>query len=479
MPKSKELFVCDNCGFESAKWLGRCPSCHNWNCFAAVTQELAAKPTAKVPQTWLNSENEAVELALIDYSQRQTYQPLQGFGEANKVLGGGLVHGSVTLLGGEPGIGKSTLILQWCQALPEATRILYVCGEESPEQIKLRAERLAIKRKSLYLYPEVNFLKICEMAKKLQVGLIVIDSIQTVYDPESSGSLGTVSQIKNVAAGFLRLCKENGITGILVGHMTKDGQIAGPMVLEHMVDTVLIFEGESGHDLRLLRASKNRFGTVNELAVLQMTSKGLDEVKNPSEILLSNRPQAVSGSAITAQIEGVRPLLLEVQALLTQANLGQALRMTQGFDRNRLNMLLALVSKQFGLNMLNYDCFINVIGGLKISEPACDLAVTAAILSSYYDMPLADNSIFIGELGLTGELRQVSACERRLKEAVSLGVKNIYLPSANKADVQRFQNKQVMADKQNNDLNIYLIDQLKQLPDVCLQKRANKVSEKL
>lgn len=472
MPKAKELFVCDNCSFESAKWLGHCPSCNSWNCFSAVAQEIASKLSAKVPQTWLNSQNEVVELDNVVCKNQQTYHSLQGFGEANKVLGGGLVRGSVILLGGEPGIGKSTLILQWCQALPETTKILYVCGEESPEQIKLRADRLAIKRKFLYLYPEVNFLRICEMAKKLGVGLIVIDSIQTVYDPEASGSIGAVSQIKNVAAGFLRLCKENGITGILVGHVTKEGQIAGPLVLEHMVDTVLLFEGENGHDLRLLRASKNRFGTVNELAVLQMTGNGLVEVENPSELMLTNRPQNVSGSAITAQIEGIRPLLLEVQALLNQANLGQALRMTQGFDRNRLNMLLALISKQFGFDMLNYDCFINVIGGLKICEPACDLAVAAAILSSYYDLPLPDDSLFLGELGLTGELRQISACERRLKEAISLGVKNIYLPSANKPDAQRFQ------VKQKADLNIYLIDQLKQLSDLCLTKKEGKIARK-
>lgn len=470
MAKVKESFVCSNCGFESVKWLGRCPSCQNWNCFESISKEISTKQVAKVPQTWLNSQNELVELCKLNSARQQTYQALANFLETNKVLGGGLVRGSVLLLGGEPGIGKSTLILQWCQALPESKKILYICGEESPEQIKLRAERLQIKRSQLYLYPEVNFTKICEMVKKLAPEIVIVDSIQTVYDPETAGSLGAVSQIKNVAAGFLRMCKESGITGILVGHVTKEGQIAGPLVLEHMVDTVLLFEGERGHDLRILRAQKNRFGTVNELAVLQMTGQGLAEVVNPSQLLLTNRPEAVSGSALTAQVEGVRPLLLEVQALLTQANLGQAMRMTQGFDRNRLNMLLALISKQFNLNMLNYDCFINVIGGLKINEPACDLAVAAAILSSYYDSALPDNSLFIGELGLTGELRQIANCERRLNEAVSLGIKNIYLPSANKQDVVRFRRKQTKA----NDLNIYLLDQLKQLSDLCFQKFTHK-----
>lgn len=464
MAKTKKIYICSGCNYESINWLGRCPNCQSWNSFVEETRISETAAADKGINSWLEDtagRSEAVELNQAAGVIESRFAPLKDFTDFNRVLGGGLVKGSLTLLGGEPGIGKSTLLLQLCRSVA-AARILYVCGEESPAQIKLRADRLGIKRSGIYLYPEVNFHKICQMAQKLQADLLIVDSIQTVYMPESSGNLGAVSQIKNAAAGFLRLCKSKGITGILVGHVTKEGQIAGPLVLEHMVDTVLMFEGDANHDLRMLRATKNRFGTVNELAVFQMTNTGLQEIQNPSHMLLANRPEGVSGSAVTAQLEGVRPLLLEVQALLNNANIGQAMRMTQGFDRNRLNMLLALLSKQFSLNLLNYDAFINVIGGLRIIEPACDLAVAAAILSSYYDMPLPNNSLFLGELGLTGELRSVNNIERRLNEAKGLGINQVFLPSADKSALSK--------SSLSTSLNLYFLDQLKQLTDICWQK---------
>lgn len=465
MAKNKAVYSCNACGYESVNWKGRCPSCQSWNTMEEVSR-FVAKEKSNDKTAWLDGmfhDAEPVALEDAPLNKEARYQLSAALSEVNQVLGGGLVKGSLLLLGGEPGVGKSTLLLQLCAHFKEIKKILYICGEESPAQIKLRADRLKLKRPGILLYPEVNLEKIIQTVSKLKPDLILVDSIQTIYSQEISGSVGAVSQIKHVAASFLRLAKAGGAGVILVGHITKDGQIAGPLILEHMVDTVLMFEGDKEQDLRLLRAVKNRFGTANELAVFTMTGDGLLPLSNPGVALLNRRPQGVSGSALTAQIEGARCLLMETQALLNNANPGQAIRMTQGFDRNRLNLLLALLSKQFGLNLFNYDVFVNVIGGLKITEPACDLAIVATVLSSYYDLPLLENSVFIGELGLTGELRQVNRLEQRLKAILQYGCRYIFLPSANK--------EHIAPDLLPPELTVYFIDHLRELPDICFENK--------
>lgn len=450
MAKNTTNYVCSECGFESSGWLGRCPSCSSWNSFTEQRTVQTPKANAAkggIQRGWLQDllnqddgpEANLSELQTLDniQSQSETYVS-SGIPEFDRVLGGGFVPGSLVLLGGDPGIGKSTLLLQACAHTRYQGSVLYVCGEESPQQVKLRADRLEIKAPQLRLSTEIIFERIAEIIMKLRPKLCIVDSIQTMYSEQGSSAPGTVSQVRDVTAGLLRLAKSLGTTVVLVGHVTKDGSLAGPRVLEHMVDTVLYFEGDNQNPLRLIRTIKNRFGTTNELGVFEMTAKGLLSVKNASLALLESRPHDVPGSAITCTLEGTRPLMLEIQALLAPAGYGTPQRMSQGIDRTRVSMLIALLEKQLGMNLSNMDSFINVVGGLRITEPAADLALVAAITSSFRDKALKDMLLLLGEVGLTGEVRPISAISERLLEATRLGFKAVIMPGSHRQTAERF-----------------------------------------
>lgn len=462
MAKQSSYF-CNVCGYETTGWLGRCPSCGSWNTMVEEPKQTNKKSRHS---SWIadNLSPSSGEDKLIDLNDSRANAEIRiksGIDELDTVLGSGFVRSSIVLLAGQPGIGKSTLLLQVCKSAKFKNNILYVCGEESTAQIKMRADRLGIKRSGIKLLPEISFEKIRDVIVKLKPDFCIVDSIQTIYSDEINSAPGSVSQVREVTAGLLRLAKELGTTIILVGHVTKDGSIAGPRVLEHMVDTVIYFEGDDGSDLRLIRAVKNRFGASNELGLFRMTGAGLIPIEDASSTLLEGRPHKVSGSSITATIEGNRPLLVEVQALLNPTPYGAGQRMTQGFDRQRLSLLLALIEKQLKLNISGQDVFINLIGGIKVNDPSIDLAVAAAIISSFKDLALKDSSIFIGELGLSGELRRVSNIEKRILEADKYGFENCFLPSANKRSLKNIENK--------ISCNLIYIDMLQEFIDVAFK----------
>jgi DNA repair protein RadA/Sms len=438
MSKTKTGFFCQNCGYESAKWAGKCPACNEWNTFV---EELVVKGTDKKAETdWKDYGNTGnlKTIALSDVSSAEEKRIMTPDAELNRVLGGGIVAGGIVLVAGEPGIGKSTLFLQAGLQLQGITT-LYISGEESEQQIKMRADRLNISNDSFYLLTETNTQHIFKEIKKLKPGVVIVDSIQTLQSPYVESSPGSVSQIRECAAELQRFAKETGTPVFLIGHITKDGSIAGPKILEHMVDTVLQFEGDRHYAYRILRTIKNRFGSTAELGIYEMTGNGMRAVSNPSEILITQKEDALSGIAIAATIEGMRPLLIEVQALVTQSVYGTPQRTVSGFDTRRLQLLLAVLEKRGGFHFGVKDVFVNIAGGLKVEDPSIDLAMVCALLSSYEDVPVPQHICFAGEVGLSGEIRAVNRIEQRIAEAEKLGFQKIILSKYNQKAIGKQQ----------------------------------------
>ncbi len=430
MSKVKTSFFCQNCGYESVKWVGQCPSCGQWNTFV---EELTQKDSKKNDNSWKDYKDEkrtnrTISLHEIKSSEEKRLPTSDA--ELNRVLGGGIVPGSLVLVAGEPGIGKSTLFLQnglWLKDIP----VLYISGEESEQQIKMRADRLGLKNENFFLLTETSTQIIFQEIKKLKPQLVIVDSIQTLQTPFIDSSPGSVSQIRECAAEFQRFAKETNTPVFLIGHITKDGSIAGPKILEHMVDTVLQFEGDRHYAYRILRTLKNRFGSTAELGIYEMTDEGMKGVLNPSEILITQKEDQLSGIAIAATIEGMRPLLIEVQALVTQSVYGTPQRTVSGFDLRRLQLLLAVLEKRGGFHFGMKDVFLNIAGGIKVEDPSIDLAVLCALLSSYEDVPLPQQICFAGEVGLSGEIRAVNRIEQRIAEAEKLGFEKIIVSKYN------------------------------------------------
>lgn len=428
MPKAKTLFVCSQCGYESGRWLGKCPGCGAWNSLfeQAAPETVPEKARKRAP----GSGAKAVPLAEIDEAEQP--RVVTGIGELDRVLGGGIVEGSAVLAAGDPGIGKSTLLLQACGALAEkGEKVLYVTGEESARQIALRARRLNVNAKNLYVLAETAVDNIEARIRETAPDFTVVDSIQTVYRPEIASAPGSVSQVRESASALIRLAKEGCGSLFLVGHVTKEGAVAGPRVLEHMVDAVLTFEGDTRHEWRILRAAKNRFGSVNEIGVFEMRDSGMIEVQNPSELLLSKRARDASGSAVACGMEGTRPLLVDVQALVARSFLAAPRRAADGLDSGRVALLLAVLEKRAGMRLFDKDVYLNVAGGLSLSEPAADLPLCAAVVSSLTDTPLPADTVIFGEVGLSGEVRAVSHASRRVAEAARLGFTRCVLPREN------------------------------------------------
>lgn len=429
--KSKIVFFCSECGNEEAKWFGKCPSCGAWNTACEQPKETTAtgkrtSPVAGQVASYavpMNAPKPISEVELTDEIRFQT-----GMGELDRVLGGGAVQGSLVLVGGAPGIGKSTLMLQICHNLCRFSNVLYVSGEESTRQIKMRAERLHIQQEGLYLQSETKLGNVIEGVHSLRPDILIVDSIQTLYHEQSNSAPGSVTQVKECTMALMHLAKGEGVTIFVIGHVNKEGSIAGPKVLEHMVDCVLYFEGERHMAYRILRAAKNRFGATNEIGVFEMDDTGLTEVPNPSEALLSGRPVDAAGTCVTCVMEGVRPVLAEVQALVVATSFGNPRRVSNGFDYNRAVLLLAVLEKRGGLPLSNCDAYVNIIGGLSLEEPAADLATVIALASSFRDIPVPSNLAAIGEVGLTGELRAVSSLGQRLSEVARLGFTKCLMP---------------------------------------------------
>lgn len=432
MARPKTSFVCQHCGYSSAKWLGKCPDCNQWNSLQEETVSTAA------PSRWMASERGSQKPEPITDIVRSSDDRFStGMGELDRVLGGGVVAGSMVLIGGDPGIGKSTLLLQAFQKISQDRPVLYVSGEESPHQIKMRGERLGVASKNLLILSETALEEILKTALAMKPKAIVIDSIQTVYSSQITSAPGSVSQIRESAAQLMIHAKQTNTPTFLVGHVTKDGSIAGPRILEHMVDTVLYFEGDKGHPYRILRAVKNRFGSTNEIGVFEMKSLGLEEVSNPSELFLSERAPNVAGSVVVSSIEGTRPILVELQALVSPTNFGMPRRMAIGVDPNRVSLLLAVLEKRVGLQLQGQDVFINVVGGMQIDEPAVDLGIVAAVASGFRERPMDPKILVFGEVGLGGEVRAIHQAEVRLREAAKMGFKQCLLPERNRARLDR------------------------------------------
>ena len=413
--KISTVFVCNNCGYESSKWLGKCPACNQWNTFFEEKQVTAN--TAKARQ---KVAAEVIKLNTVE--KKETTRIKTGVEELDRVLGGGFVNGSLTLLGGEPGIGKSTLILQICNSVKVDGKILYVSGEESAEQIKLRADRLGINNDDILFLAETDIDIVQNSLEKYEPKFVIIDSIQTMYSEEITSAPGSVSQVREITARIMQVCKQKGITTIIIGHVTKDGSIAGPRVLEHMVDTVLYLEGERYFTYRILRGVKNRFGSTNEIGMFEMEGSGLVEIANPSTILISERNGNPAGSIITVSLEGTRPLLVELQALTTLSVFGLPRRNSIGVDYNRLTLLMAVLEKKAGMQLGNQDVYLNVVGGIKVNEPALDLAIILSVVSSFKNISIKEDVVAIGEVGLTGEVRSVNMIDKRIKEAEKLRI---------------------------------------------------------
>jgi len=441
----KTIFICSNCSYHSPKWMGKSPSCNKWNTFVEdviSTSSEQPEPKRKSMLSGVSGENHAIsynDLEIPDYIRSGT-----GLAELDRVLGGGLVHGSVVLISGEPGIGKSTLLMQISECLGESRKVLYISGEESGGQLKLRAKRLGVSGKNLYVLTETNLESILKEADKIKPDIMIVDSIQTIYDDMIKSAPGSIAQVRESALTLINRAKTDGISMLLVGHVNKEGGIAGPKVLEHMVDAVLCFEGEKLQSYRIIRANKNRFGSTNEIGVFEMSDKGLVEIPNPSEMLLSGRPKNTPGNCAVCTIEGTRPIIAEIQALVSPTSFPAPRRTANGIDYNRLCLIIAVLEKRLGLKFYQNDVYMNVIGGLYLNEPASDAAIALALISSLTDKAVPDELIAIGELGLSGECRAVSNLEQRVKEAARLGFTKAVIPAKN-------------IEKRNIDSNIELI----------------------
>ena len=440
MAKNQTVFVCSSCGNESSKWLGKCPACNEWNTYY---EEKVVKE--KTTGNKFLAKAETVKLKEVETNRYERYKT--GYEELDRVLGGGLVQGSLVLIGGEPGIGKSTLILQICDKVKVNGPILYVSGEESGSQIKMRADRLKINNDNIYFLGETSMQLIDETIDKIKPGLVIIDSIQTIYSDDITAAPGSVSQVREVTSKIMMTCKKQNITTIIIGHVTKDGNIAGPRVLEHMVDTVLYIEGERYFSYRVLRGVKNRFGSTNEVGLFEMREEGMVEIDNPSDIMISDRDGNPSGSVIVATLEGTRTMLIEVQALVTPTAFGMARRTGIGVEFNRLVLLLAVLEKKAYLPLSNQDAYVNVVSGIKLDEPAADLAIALAVASSFKNVAISKDLVAIGEVGLTGEIRSVSSIEKRVKEAERMGFKQCMIPESSKKQMKYKGNIEVIGVK--------------------------------
>jgi DNA repair protein RadA/Sms len=451
MSKVKTSFFCQNCGSQYAKWQGQCTACKEWNTIVEEIIQKETKPDWKIASIGIKQKtSRPLKIAEIDSSKDARLKTSDE--EFNRVLGGGIVPGSLILLGGEPGIGKSTLLLQIALKLPYKT--LYVSGEESQKQIKMRAERINPKSNNCFVLTETKTQNIFKQIQSLEPDIVVIDSVQTLHSEYIESSPGSISQIKECAAEFIKFAKETGIPVLLIGHITKDGNIAGPKILEHMVDTVLQFEGDRNHVFRILRANKNRFGSTNELGIYEMQSSGLREVSNPSEILISQKDEELSGNAIAATIEGLRPLMVQIQALVSTAVYGTPQRSTTGFNAKRLNMLLAVLEKRAGFRLATKDVFLNITGGITVDDPAIDLAVVAGILSSNEDTAIPKDYCFAAEVGLSGEIRPVQRVEQRILEAEKLGFSKIFVSKYNKISLK------------NRSIQVQLVSKIEDIIDL-------------
>lgn len=431
MAKSKVVFVCSECGNESSKWLGKCPACNSWNTF--YEQKVVDSKNSSLKSKEVKSN---IPQKLNSYEAKETLKNSTGFLELDRVLGGGLVKGSLILLGGEPGIGKSTLILQICDKVNGDGKVLYVSGEESAEQIKLRADRLGINNEDILFLGETDIDIVNQAIIDMNPKLVIIDSIQTMYSEEITAAAGSVSQVREITSQVMRVCKSRGITTIIIGHVTKEGNIAGPRVLEHMVDTVLYLEGERYFSYRILRGVKNRFGSTNEIGMFEMREEGMCEILNPSDILISEREDNPAGSCIVSSMEGTRPVLVELQALTAQTIYGYPKRTANGIDFNRLALLIAVLEKKSGILLGTQDVYLNVVGGLKINEPSIDLGICMVTVSSFKNVSIPKDMVIMGEVGLTGEVRRINYIEKRLKEAEKLGFKTCIIPESNKKDLK-------------------------------------------
>jgi DNA repair protein RadA/Sms len=444
MAKVRTQYVCQNCGYNSPRYLGRCPNCGEWNSLVEEQVESSSGQASKKATTTLTGLV-AKPQKINEINSKEMPRVKTKLNELNRVLGGGIVPGSLILIGGDPGIGKSTLLLQVSgQLSDEHHRVLYVSGEESGNQIKMRAERLGVAGDEFYVYPETNMDSIRDTIRELKPEYVVIDSVQTMMATDVSSAIGSVSQIREVTAQLMQIAKSNNITIFVVGHVTKGGAIAGPKILEHMVDTVLYFEGDLHHTYRILRSVKNRFGSTNELGIFEMHTNGLTEVKNPSEIFLEERLQDATGSAVVVSLEGTRPILVEIQALVTPTVYGNAQRTATGLNRNRVSLIMAVLEKRANLMLQNQDAYLKAAGGVKLDEPAIDLAIAVSIASSYRDKGTRATDAFVGEVGLTGEIRRVNRIEQRVAEAEKLGFQRIFIPKNNLKGWQPSTNIQVV-----------------------------------
>lgn len=441
----KSVFFCQNCGHDENKWLGQCPMCKEWNTFVEEAVSVSKSSTVKLSK-------EAEIVALKDIKTNDEERILTRIGELDRVLGGGIVPGSLVLVGGDPGIGKSTLLLQVCQRLCEDKKqVLYISGEESLRQIKLRANRMGEFREELYLLCETNLEVIRSVIEKRKPDIVVIDSIQTMYSEDVASAPGSVSQVRESTNVFMQLAKGLGISIFIVGHVTKEGTVAGPRVLEHMVDTVLYFEGDRHASYRILRGVKNRFGSTNEIGVFEMRQNGLVEVENPSEFMLNGKPEHASGSVVACSMEGTRPILIEIQALVCGSSFGVPRRTAAGTDYNRVNLLMAVLEKRLGLHLSNYDAYVNIAGGVKMNEPAIDLGIVMAIVSSYKNKAIDEKTIVFGEVGLSGEVRAVSMPEQRVTEAKKLGFTTCVIPEVCMEMVKGMQGIKIIGVKNIGD----------------------------
>lgn len=439
MAKVKSVFFCKECGYETSKWMGQCPGCRQWN--TLVEEKVSASKKEKgisrgIPSSKMTS--------IFQVSMEEEDRLSSGMPELDRVLGGGIVKGSLTLVGGDPGIGKSTLLLQICRNLGNMGKnVLYVSGEESLKQIKMRAERLGTFEKEIFLYCETDINAAADVIREKKPDMVVVDSVQTMFSDDISSAAGSVSQVREVTAILMQIAKVEGIAVFLVGHVTKEGVVAGPRTLEHMVDTVLYFEGERSAVYRVLRGVKNRFGSTNEIGVFEMQEQGLMEVTNPSQVMLDGRPVDEAGSAVVCSIEGTRPLLIEIQALISPTSFNMPRRTTVGIDYNRVNLLLAVLEKKAGMQLGGCDAYVNLAGGMKLGEPAIDLGIVCAVISSYRNLPIHPGTIIFGEVGLTGEVRGVSFVEQRLQEAIKMGFNKCILPKTNMTSLNANVAKQI------------------------------------